>query len=112
MQRFRAQGTGVNCRGPPRGRGQPEAIEQAESETDDIEENVDLDPAEGSDDNEQQGQEADGVGQGRYPSRYRARVEHYNPAVLEKQHRAQRQSAAVRPNPKPIWTYKAICNFM
>ena len=39
--------------------------------------------------------EQPGEGQGRYPSRSRARVEHYNPADFEQQHRARRRRAQV-----------------
>lgn len=61
------------------------------------EDNRDQEIGEAEEEDEQLGEddEQPGEGQGRYPSRSRARVEHYNPADFEQQHRARRRRAQV-----------------
>ena len=67
------------------------------SETEDDSKGEDIE--EEDDEPEGQGQAEEGLevgGQGRYPSRSRARVEHYNPSLVEQQHMSKRRTAAVR----------------
>lgn len=68
------------------------------SETEELEDGKDIGEESEGLDEEGNGEEQQGVGVGRYPSRSRARVEHYNPSLLDQQHRARQQRRAVRQN--------------
>lgn len=95
MQRLQADG-GSNQNGT-----RAEHESETENEVDEVEDSQGKEAADGSEDgedmsaNEDEGEEPEEVGAGRYPSRSRARVEHYNPALQEPQHRSRTRRPVV-----------------
>lgn len=78
-----------------------DAAEEDELAEDLAEDQERLEGVEDEDEEEEEEEEQPLSGQGRYPSRFRNRVNHYNPSVVEHKPRTRRRQSSVSPRRSP-----------